>query len=67
MSMLFLLVSGQQQDDLCPTIRSVLCVKTVLLAISSATKDINEITRKIEQYIVNIILPFSRLANLLLF
>jgi hypothetical protein len=45
----------QQNDDLCPRITTVLCMKDVLADISSAAKKINDDAYQIERDIVNII------------
>jgi hypothetical protein len=54
-SVLLLSVYGQQNKDICPSIRTVICVKDVLLDIVNAAKEIKNIVDKIEQHIVNII------------
>jgi hypothetical protein len=56
-SILFLSTFGQKQidqdDNLCPKLTSILCVKDVLSDILNAAKEINDIAQEIEQYIVN--------------
>ncbi|CAF1101631.1 unnamed protein product [Rotaria sordida] len=56
MSILFLSIYGQnekqQDDNLCPKINSVLCVKKVLSEIVNAAEEINDIANKIEQNIL---------------
>ncbi len=59
LSIIFLSVNGQQNNDLCPTMISVLCVKDILLDISFASKEINNIGEEIQRDIVNIIQIFS--------
>ncbi len=62
MSILLLSVFGQQKkpqdDELCPFISSVLCVKDVLWNIRNALKEVNETACKIHQ-LVNILLTFQ--------
>jgi len=55
LSIIFLSVNGQQNNDLCPSMISVLCVKDILLDISFASKEINNIGEEIQRNIVNII------------
>jgi hypothetical protein len=57
----------QNNDDLCPRITSVLCVKDVLSGISSAVKEIDSIAQQIEEHIVNLIVILSFIFNLYLF
>ncbi len=55
LSIVLLSVSNQRQDDrLCPNISSVPCVKDVLLNISSAATEINDIAQKIEHIRSNV-------------
>jgi len=67
MSILLLSVFGQQpmkqNDDLCPEIISVLCVKVVLSKISSAAEQINGTAEEIQEYVVNIIKTFFLMIN----
>ena len=49
----FLSVTSKSQDDLCPKIHGVLCVKDVLVNILAASKQVNEIAKEIEQTIVS--------------
>ncbi len=48
------LIFSQEQNDICPIIRTILCVKDVLLNISSAAEEINGIGQQIKQSIVSI-------------
>jgi len=56
----FALIFSQEQGDLCPIIRTILCVKDVLLEISSATEEINGIGQQIKQSIVSIDFYYHR-------
>jgi len=58
-SIIIISVYGQNNNDLCPYMISVLCVKNILVDISYAAKEINDIARTIQRDIVNIIRIFS--------
>jgi hypothetical protein len=47
-------IFSQEKNDICPIIRTILCVKDVLLNISSAAEEINGIGQQIKQSIVSI-------------
>jgi hypothetical protein len=58
-SIIILSVYGQNNNDLCPYMINVLCVKNILVDISYAAKEINDIAGTIQRDIVNIIRTFS--------
>ena len=60
-------ITCKSQDDLCPKMYGVLCVKDVLATILSASKQINEISKEIEQTIVREIKDMIITYRLILF
>lgn len=65
MSIILASVYGQQEyDDLCPRLNIIPCVKDTLLEISIATKQIIDITKKIQEDVVNIFHSLFRLSAL---
>jgi len=48
----------KKHDDFCPRITTVLCVKDVLLDISNAAKEINNIAQTIKQHVIIILTKF---------